>query len=84
MLAKCLIQKGPSTQFERLTTRLARTYSDVVPVELWPSVAKSVKTSTPAELLEVRMGVAATVRVEPDVCLRPHRRHTSGHRLTGQ
>ena len=29
------------------------------------------------------MGLAATVRVEPDVCLRPHIA-TSGHRLTGQ
>ena len=31
-----------------------------------------------------RMGVAATVRVEPDVCLPSPHRHASGHRLTGQ
>ena len=30
------------------------------------------------------MGVAATVRVEPDVCLPSPHRHASGHRLTGQ
>ena len=31
-----------------------------------------------------RMGVAATVRVEPDVCFPSPHRHASGHRLTGQ
>ena len=31
-----------------------------------------------------RMGVPATVRVEPDICLPPPHRHASGHRLTGQ
>ena len=31
-----------------------------------------------------RMGVAATVRVEPDVCFPPPHGHASGHRLTGQ
>ena len=31
-----------------------------------------------------RMGVAATVQVEPDVCLSSPHRHASGHRLTGQ
>ena len=30
------------------------------------------------------MGVAATVRVEPDVCLPSPHGHASGHRLTGQ
>ena len=30
------------------------------------------------------MGVAATVRVEPDVCLPSPHRHASSHRLTGQ
>ena len=30
------------------------------------------------------MGVTATVRVEPDVCLPSPHRHASGHRLTGQ
>ena len=30
------------------------------------------------------MGVAATVRVEPDVCFPSPHRHASGHRLTGQ
>jgi len=30
------------------------------------------------------MGVTATVRVEPDVCLPAPHRHASGHRLTGQ
>ena len=31
-----------------------------------------------------RMGVPATVRVEPDVCFPSPHRHASGHRLTGQ
>ena len=31
-----------------------------------------------------RMGVPATVRVEPDVCFPAPHRHASGHRLTGQ
>ena len=31
-----------------------------------------------------RMGMAATVRVEPDVCFPSPHRHASGHRLTGQ
>ena len=31
-----------------------------------------------------RMGVAAAVRVEPDVCFPAPHRHASGHRLTGQ
>ena len=31
-----------------------------------------------------RMGVTATVRMEPDVCLPPPHRHASGHGLTGQ
>ena len=31
-----------------------------------------------------RMGVSATVRVEPDVCFPSPHRHASGHRLTGQ
>ena len=30
------------------------------------------------------MGVAATVRVEPDVCFPSPHRHASGHRLPGQ
>ena len=30
------------------------------------------------------MGVTATVRVEPDVCLPSPHRHASGHGLTGQ
>ena len=31
-----------------------------------------------------RMGVPATVRVEPDVCFPAPHRHASSHRLTGQ
>ena len=31
-----------------------------------------------------RMGVPATVWVEPDVCFPAPHRHASGHRLTGQ
>ena len=31
-----------------------------------------------------RMGVPATVRMEPDVCFPSPHRHASGHRLTGQ
>ena len=38
----------------------------------------------PASNCMSRIGVAATVRVEPDVCFPPPHRHASGHRLTGQ
>ena len=38
----------------------------------------------PAPNCMSRMGVAATVRVEPDVCFPSPHHHASGHSLTGQ